>query len=131
MPLGTAPRRTARGTWKTRSGRTLTAAGATYWEHLYRQGNTDGSGHMRAPESPRLEPAPPESAYKRPSVLTKVRADNGDAIAKRQLRIYALHKQAQREAAAQTRQLEQSVYDVPAATHEQRLHRPSTRRSAH
>jgi hypothetical protein len=38
-----------------------------------------------------------------------VRADNGDATAQRQLRIDALHKQAQREAAAQTRQLEQSA----------------------
>jgi hypothetical protein len=111
LPYGTAPRRTARGIWKTRSGRTLTAAGRAYWEHLYRQGRTDGSGQIRAPEGPRLEPAPPESAYKRPDYATKVRAETGDPEAQRRVRIYALHQQAKREGAAQARALEQSVYD--------------------
>ena len=111
MPYGTAPRRTSRGTWQTASGRKLTPAGAAYWEHLYQQGRTDGSGHIRAPEGPRLEPAPAESAYAEPSYFTKLRAQQGDPVAQRQVRIHALHEHAKRQGAAQARQLEQTAYD--------------------
>jgi hypothetical protein len=89
LSLRTTPRRTARGTWKTRSGRTLDRASAAYWEGHYRRGLTDGRGHVRAPSAPealerpsvasgpRLEPAPPESAYVHPNYETVLRQSRG------------------------------------------------------
>src|SRR5215831_6224612 len=52
MPLGTAPRRVSPGVWKTASGRMLPADSAAYWEHHYRQGTTDGQGHITIPQIP-------------------------------------------------------------------------------
>ena len=73
MPLGTAPRLTARGTSKTRSGRMLTGAGAAYWEHLYRQGRADASCHIRAPEGLQsLDQLKTEPAYQGARETTKV-----------------------------------------------------------
>src|SRR4029450_11992553 len=51
-PLGTAPRRSGPGIWHTASRRPLTAAGAAYWENLYRQRRTTGTGHMLTREAP-------------------------------------------------------------------------------
>jgi hypothetical protein len=47
----------------------------------------------------------------RPNFDTILRAKKGDPEAQQQVRIYALHRQAKREGAAQASQLEQSVYD--------------------
>lgn len=57
-PLGSAPRRVSPGVWKTRTGRTLTAAGAKYWENQFKAGRTDGKGHFD-----RAKPAPVGKVY--------------------------------------------------------------------
>ena len=86
MSQGTAPRRVSPGIWVTRNGRTLTPAGATYWENHYRQGLTDGRGHMgadreariaaarQAVTGPRLEANPYPPRPDSPETLAKRRA---------------------------------------------------------
>jgi hypothetical protein len=119
-PLGTAPRRISPGIWATRSGRLLSAAGAAYWEHHFRQGNTDGLGHVSRPaiptkaaaaqlpasqaaqaaafaaaRGPQAKPGRPESAYpQKPTSAVAAAAQQGDRQAQAQIQRYHLHRQA-------------------------------------
>src|SRR5262245_43089751 len=75
-PLGTAPRRSGPGVWKTSKGRTLSPGGAAYWESLYRNGRTDGRGHMVAQQiAPVRPPSPPKpSATQQAAAIRKQHA---------------------------------------------------------
>ncbi len=89
MPsLGTAPHRISPGVWVTRGGRSLTPAGARYWEHHFRTGFTDGRGHLTTPSVLLTHPKPPKppptptvkpgrAGIKEPSFFEKVQGSVG------------------------------------------------------
>ncbi|HXK19906.1 MAG TPA: hypothetical protein VNG33_18980, partial [Polyangiaceae bacterium] len=104
MALGTAPR-LVNGKWVTRTGRTLSAKGQTYWSNLHAQGRTDGQGHIQRFAKAEQATAPP----KKPSFDTLLAASKGDQQARAQVRIYSQSKRARQQAKA----------DVQAATDRQ------------
>lgn len=79
-PLGTAPRRVAPGVWRTRSGRTLSPAGAAYWETALREGRTDGHGHMTTPPAV-LKPQGQFGRGRRPQQPQQPNSDRQAALA--------------------------------------------------